>query len=102
MDLNKLADVLVPDTNVKALDDYEQLYPARNLPDGAQVTRLAPSPPGFIHLGNLFVAIANERIAHQSQGTRTRRDPPSQAPPVLFRQTASNTHLQFRTQRILS
>ncbi len=69
MDLNKLADVLIPDENVKPLSYYEELYPARNLPQGAQVTRLAPSPTGFIHLGNLFVAIANERIAHQSGGT---------------------------------
>ena len=69
MDWNKLADVLVPDENVKPLEYYEELYPARDLPQGAQVTRLAPSPTGFIHLGNLFVAIANERIAHQSQGT---------------------------------
>ncbi len=69
MDLNKLADVLIPDENVKPLSYYEELYPARDLPQGAQVTRLAPSPTGFIHLGNLFVAIANERIAHQSGGT---------------------------------
>ena len=69
MDLNKLADVLIPDENVKPLSYYEELYPARELPQGAQVTRLAPSPTGFIHLGNLFVAIANERIAHQSGGT---------------------------------
>ncbi|MBQ7913186.1 MAG: glutamate--tRNA ligase [Clostridia bacterium] len=69
MDWNKLADVLVPDENVKPLEYYEELYPARDLPQGAQVTRLAPSPTGFIHLGNLFVAIANERIAHQSGGT---------------------------------
>ncbi len=68
MDWNKLADVLVPDENVKPLEYYEELYPARDLPQGAQVTRLAPSPTGFIHLGNLFVAIANERIAHQSAG----------------------------------
>ena len=68
MDWNKLADVLVPDENVKPLDYYETLYPERDLPKGAQVTRLAPSPTGFIHLGNLFVAIANERIAHQSGG----------------------------------
>ena len=68
MDLNKLADVLIPDENVKPLEYYEQLYPMRDLPQGAQVTRLAPSPTGFIHLGNLFVAIANERIAHQSGG----------------------------------
>ena len=47
---------------------YEELYPPRDLEKGAEVTRLAPSPTGFIHLGNLFVAIANERIAHQSGG----------------------------------
>ena len=68
MDLIKLADALIPDQNVKSLDYYETLYPERNLEKGAQVTRLAPSPTGFIHLGNLFVAIANERIAHQSGG----------------------------------
>lgn len=68
MDLNKLADVLVPDENVKPLEYYENLYPERNLPKGAEVTRLAPSPTGFMHLGNLYVAIANERIAHQSGG----------------------------------
>ncbi len=68
MDLNKLADALIPDENVKPLDYYEAKYPERDLPKGAQVTRLAPSPTGFIHLGNLFVAIANERIAHQSGG----------------------------------
>ena len=69
MDLKKLADVLIPDENVKPLAYYEEKYPLRSLPEGAQVTRLAPSPTGFIHLGNLFVAIANERIAHQSEGT---------------------------------
>lgn len=68
MDLNKLADLLVPDENVRPLDYYEELYPERNLPKGAEVTRLAPSPTGFMHLGNLYVAIANERIAHQSGG----------------------------------
>lgn len=68
MDWNKLADALIKDENVKPLEYYETLYPTRDLPQGAQVTRLAPSPTGFIHLGNLFVAIANERIAHQSGG----------------------------------
>ena len=68
MDLNKLADALIPDENVKPLDYYESKYPARNLPEGAQVTRLAPSPTGFMHLGNLYVALANERVAHQSGG----------------------------------
>lgn len=69
MDLNKLADALVPDENVKPLEYYETKYPERDLPKGAQVTRLAPSPTGFMHLGNLYVALANERIAHQSGGT---------------------------------
>ncbi len=68
MDLNKLADALIPDKDVKPLEYYEERYPERNLPQGAQVTRLAPSPTGFMHLGNLYVALANERIAHQSGG----------------------------------
>ena len=68
MDLIKLADALIPDENVKPLAYYEEKYPERDLPKGAQVTRLAPSPTGFMHLGNLYVALANERIAHQSGG----------------------------------
>ena len=68
MDLIKLAETLIPDENVKDLEYYEQRYPLRDLPKGAQVTRLAPSPTGFMHLGNLYVALANERIAHQSGG----------------------------------
>lgn len=68
MDLNKLADALIADENIKPLDYYEAAYPERDLPKGAQVTRLAPSPTGFMHLGNLFVALANERVAHQSGG----------------------------------
>ncbi|MBQ9730052.1 MAG: glutamate--tRNA ligase [Clostridia bacterium] len=68
MDLNKLANALIPDEAVKPLDYYETLYPERDLEKGAEVTRLAPSPTGFMHLGNLFVALANERIAHQSGG----------------------------------
>jgi len=67
MDL-KLANLLIKDENVKPLDYYENLYPARNLPEGAQVTRFAPSPTGFLHLGGLFGAMADERIAHQSGG----------------------------------
>ena len=68
MDLNKLAEALIPDENVKPLEEYEKQYPERNLEKGAQVTRLAPSPTGFMHIGNLYVALANERIAHQSGG----------------------------------
>ena len=67
MDYEALAERLLPG-DYPDLASYEELYPPRALPKGAQVTRLAPSPTGFIHLGNLFVAIANERIAHQSGG----------------------------------
>ena len=48
--------------------DYEAMYPKRNLPERAKVTRLGPSPTGFIHLGNLYGAFVDERLAHQSSG----------------------------------
>ncbi len=50
-------------------EDYERIYPPRDLPTGAKVTRLGPSPTGFIHLGNLYGAFVDERLAHQSGGT---------------------------------
>lgn len=50
-------------------EDYEAMYPPRDLPEGAMVTRLGPSPTGFIHLGNLYGAFVDERLAHQSGGT---------------------------------
>ncbi|MGN0817400.1 MAG: glutamate--tRNA ligase [Candidatus Coproplasma sp.] len=68
MDLKKLAQALIPDTDLLPLEEYENLYPARNLQKGAEVTRLAPSPTGFIHLGNLYSALADERIAHTTGG----------------------------------
>lgn len=68
MDLKKLAQTLIPDENLLALDEYEKLFPPRDLPKGAEVTRLAPSPTGFIHLGNLYSALADERIAHTTGG----------------------------------
>ncbi|MBQ7131961.1 MAG: glutamate--tRNA ligase [Oscillospiraceae bacterium] len=67
MDYNKLADILFCDVT-KTPEDYNALYPARNLPESAEVTRIAPSPTGFIHLGNLFGALADERIAKLSDG----------------------------------
>ena len=68
MDLKKLANTLIPDTDLLPLEKYEEIYPPRNLPRGAEVTRLAPSPTGFIHLGNLYSALADERIAHTTGG----------------------------------
>lgn len=67
MDHAKLAAFLFPNIT-KTPDYYETLFPPRNLPEGAAVTRLAPSPTGFIHLGNLYGGFADERLAHQSDG----------------------------------
>ena len=68
MDYNKLAELLFPHIT-KTPEDYDALYPQRDLPEGAKVTRLGPSPTGFIHLGNLYGAFVDERLAHQSGGT---------------------------------
>ncbi|MBQ6901019.1 MAG: glutamate--tRNA ligase [Firmicutes bacterium] len=68
MDNKKLAELLFPHIT-KTPEDYDALYPQRNLPEGAKVTRLGPSPTGFIHLGNLYGAFVDERLAHQSGGT---------------------------------
>ena len=68
MDYQKLADLCFPNID-KTPSDYEAMYPERNLPEGAITTRLAPSPTGFIHLGNLYGALADERLAHQTGGS---------------------------------
>src|SRR5271168_1666367 len=47
---------------------WEQRYPPRELPDGAEVTRLAPSPTGFIHLGGIYAAMIDRAVAHQTGG----------------------------------
>ena len=67
MDYNYLAELLFP--NIKTTPaDMEERYPARNLPEGAKVTRFAPSPTGFVHFGGLFPSTVGERLAHQSGG----------------------------------
>ena len=63
----KLANLLFPDIQ-HTPEYYEEKYPKRNLPKGAKVTRLGPSPTGFMHLGNLYGAFVDERLAHQSNG----------------------------------
>ena len=67
MDYNALAELLFPQIQTTPAE-IEAKYPPRNLPEGAKVTRMAPSPTGFMHLGNLFSAIVDERLAHQSGG----------------------------------
>jgi len=68
-----LADLLFPEwaageKGLLSAEDYEAKYPPRPLPVGASVTRLGPSPTGFIHLGNLFMATVNKRLAKQTGG----------------------------------
>ena len=65
MDYNLLAEKLFPHIT-KQPEDIQ--YPARELPEGAKVTRMGPSPTGFMHLGNLYGALVDERLAHQSGG----------------------------------
>ncbi len=67
MDYKQLAERLFPDVTT-TVDVLEARYPARDLAEGARVTRLGPSPTGFIHIGNLYGALIDERLAHQSGG----------------------------------
>ena len=67
MDTKLLADLLFP--NVTATpEDMEAKFPPRQLPEGAKVTRFAPSPTGFVHFGGMFPVTVGERLAHQSGG----------------------------------
>lgn len=67
MSLEKLADLIFPNVD-KAPEYYIQKYPKRNLKEGAKVTRYAPSPTGFQHIGGVFAALVSERTATQSGG----------------------------------
>ncbi len=67
MDYHALASLLFPDVTTTC-EELEAKYPQRNLPEGAVVTRMAPSPTGFVHLGNLVQGLTSERMAHQSGG----------------------------------
>lgn len=67
MSLQQLADLIFPDVT-KTPADYIAAYPERDLPAGAKVTRYAPSPTGFQHIGGVFAALVSERIAKQSGG----------------------------------
>ena len=67
MDHIKLAQLLFPHVT-DTPEMVEERYPHRVLPEGAVVTRMAPSPTGFVHLGNLVQGMISERMAHQSGG----------------------------------
>lgn len=66
MDNKKLADLLYPEA--KSVDFWFERYKPRNLPKGAEVTRFAPSPTGFLHIGGLFGALVDATIARQTNG----------------------------------
>ena len=67
MSLEKLANIIFPKVD-KTPEYYLEKYPKRNLKEGAKVTRYAPSPTGFQHIGGVFAALVNERLASQSGG----------------------------------
>ena len=67
MDYQALANLLFPHVT-DTPEILEERYPLRQLPEGAVVTRMAPSPTGFVHLGNLVQGLIAERMAHQSGG----------------------------------
>ncbi len=67
MDHNALAGLLFPEVT-DTPEMLEEKFPPRDVPEGAVITRMAPSPTGFVHLGNLVQGLTSERMAHQSGG----------------------------------
>ena len=66
MDYKDLANLIFP--NAKDISYYEEKYPERNLKEGAIVTRVAPSPTGFVHIGTLYQALVAKKVAAQTEG----------------------------------
>ena len=66
MDNKDLANLIFPDA--KSVEYYEEKYKSRDLPEGALVTRYAPSPTGFNHIGGVMQAMISQTIAKQTGG----------------------------------
>lgn len=66
-DNKKLAELLFSNIT-KTPEDYEAMYPERDLPEGARVTRFAPSPTGYLHIGGLFAALIAKLTADTTNG----------------------------------
>lgn len=67
MNTKDLADAIFPNIT-KTIEDYEKEYPERNLPENAKVTRFAPSPTGFMHIGHFMPCLVDYLLAKQSKG----------------------------------
>ena len=106
MDYNRLAELLFPNVT-ETPEDIEARYPRRELPEGAKVTRFAPSPTGFVHFGGLFPTTVAERLAHQSGGvlylriedTDAKREIPGAAEALI--KTLANYGVNFDEGAIL-
>ena len=66
MDYKDLANAIFPEA--KDITYYEEKYPERNLKEGAIVTRFAPSPTGFVHIGGLYQSLIARKLANQTEG----------------------------------
>ena len=66
-DCKKIADLIFNDVD-KSTEYYEELYPVRDLPEGARVTRFAPSPTGYLHFGGLYAGFASKLTADTTGG----------------------------------
>lgn len=64
-DNERLAQLMFPNIT-KTPADYEEIYPVRNLSENARVTRFAPSPTGYMHIGNMFSCLI-DRLAAATQ-----------------------------------
>ncbi len=62
-----LADLIFPNLE-HDVEYYEALYPERNLKEGEKVTRFAPSPTGYLHIGGFFQALIDYVLAKNSNG----------------------------------
>lgn len=100
MDYFELAELLFPDVT-ETPEDMEQKFPPRVLPEGAVVSRAAPSPTGFVHLGNLVQGLTSERMSHQSGGvmflrvedTDAKREVPGAVETLI--DALSHYHIEF-------
>ena len=100
MDYFELAELLFPDVT-ETPEDMEQKFPPRVLPEGAVISRAAPSPTGFVHLGNLVQGLTSERMSHQSGGvmflrvedTDAKREVPGAVETLI--DALSHYHIEF-------